>query len=81
MENKQKAELKTILAQYYVEQENLEDAIDHLSESLPSLSKRSIKKGDTFYSDNFMSEKEITEKLIMLTEMLKIFTLIMIFSI
>ena len=39
-----KAELKIILAQYYVEQENLEDAIDHLSESLPSLSKKKYKE-------------------------------------
>lgn len=43
-----KAELKIILAQYYVEQENLEDAIDQLSESLPSLSKKKYKERGYF---------------------------------
>lgn len=47
-EKNKKAELKIILAQYYVEQENSEDAIKHLSESLPNLNKKKYKERGYF---------------------------------
>ena len=43
-----KAELKSILAQYYVVQENWQDAITQLNESLPDISKKKYKERGYF---------------------------------
>jgi len=46
--SKKKAELRAILAQYYVAQENWEDAITQLNEALPNLSNKKYKERGYF---------------------------------